>query len=534
MTAFHVHDGSASPGARHPFQRVVTGAEMQKLDARAISSGIPGIVLMENASRGAVDVLVEELGLPDRCWVVCGRGNNGGDGLAMARHLHNRGSRVETLLLADPEKLEGDAAANYRMIRAMGLALTSATEADNISRWLNRDPSPQVLVDAILGTGLNSAPRGPAAVAIEVINARRGLTVFAVDVPSGVSADSGTIPGPALAARVTATFGLRKVAHCVYPAAGRCGKVRVVEISLPLELIAQAPAACWTGPPPVEWLPPRDADTHKGSYGRLLIVAGSPRMTGAAALAAQSAVRGGAGLVTLACSESVHTVLASKITEALSLPLPAAPDGGLAPESVGIVLDHLDAAGSALLIGPGLGTADSTVEVVGRLVELVDTRMILDADGLNSLARDARPAERLASRPASTLLTPHPGEMARLLGRRVGDRLADARDFAAAARSVVLLKGAGTVISDGGHTHVNGTGNPGMATGGTGDVLSGLLGALLAQGLPTFRAAVLGAYLHGLAGDIAAEELGQEALAAGDLVDFLPDAWTHWREHNSE
>jgi NAD(P)H-hydrate epimerase len=206
-----------------------------------------------------------------------------------------------------------------------------------------------------------------------------------------------------------------------------------------------------------------------------------------------------------------------------------APDGGLAPECVGILLDRMDPAGTALLLGPGLGMADSTAEVVQRLVELVDTRMILDADGLNCLARDGEAAARLAARNAISILTPHPGEMSRLLGRPVRDRLADTRDYAAEARSVVLLKGAGSVVSDGTACYVNRTGNPGMASGGTGDVLAGLLGALVARGLPAFRATVLGAYLHGLAGDLAAGSCGHESLAASDLVEMLPRAWESWR-----
>jgi NAD(P)H-hydrate epimerase len=531
MIGTSLRSGAAAPAGdwQDALQKVASGAEMQKLDARAIEAGVPGLVLMENAARGAVDVLVQELGLPGRAWVVCGKGNNGGDGLAMARHLHNRGSSVEVLLLAEPQALQGDAAANLGMARALGLPLVSAVEPEAAVEWLGRSPAPDVLVDAIFGTGLTSAPRGLAAAAIEAISGRPELCVFAVDLPSGLSAESGAVPGAAVAARVTATFGLLKLPHVLYPAAARCGRVRVVEISLPRRLLDEAPAACWTGVPPCGWLPPRPADTHKGTYGRLLVVAGSPGMSGAAVLAARAAVRGGAGLVTVASSAATLPAIVAQAAEPLSLALPADPDEGLAPESVRLILRHLEAAGSALLLGPGLGSAPSTVEAVTRLVERVPACLVLDADGLNCLARAGDPAVRLAARPAPTILTPHPGEMARLLGRRVAERLADAAGFAAASRSVVLLKGAGTVVTDGAMSYVNPTGNPGMATGGSGDVLGGLLGALVAQGLPGLRAAVLAAYLHGLAGDLAAVELGQEALAAGDLVDFLPAAWKRWR-----
>ena len=253
-------------------------------------------------------------------------------------------------------------------------------------------------------------------------------------------------------------------------------------------------------------------------------------MSGAAVLSARAAVRGGAGLVTVACAEGVQPVIAAKTTESLSLALPQAADGGLAVEAADLVLEHLRATGSVLLLGPGLGAVSSTAEVVLRLVEKTEGTLVLDADGLNCVAAAGEPARRLASRPAPTILTPHPGEMARLLGRRVGERLADAAGFAAASRSVVLLKGAGTVVSDGGLSYVNATGNPGMATGGSGDVLAGLIGALAAQGVPALRAAILAVYLHGLAGDRAAAELGHEALAAGDLVVHLPGAWRQWRD----
>jgi ADP-dependent NAD(P)H-hydrate dehydratase / NAD(P)H-hydrate epimerase len=518
-----------SPSLSGPLHKVVAGATMQKLDARAIEAGIPGLVLMENAARGAVDVLVDALGIPERAWVVCGRGNNGGDGLAMARHLHNRGSAVEVLLLAEPGALQGDAAANLRMARALELPIAVAADAQEASAWLGRRPGPSVLVDAILGTGLQSAPRGLAAAAIEAIEARPELCVFAVDLPSGLSGDAGSVPGAAIRARVTATFGLRKLPHVLYPAAARCGQVHVVEISLPRLFVEEAPAACWTGAPAREWMAPREADSHKGTYGRLLIVAGSPGMTGAAALAARAAVRGGAGLVTVGCVERAQETIAAKTTESLTLALPTDSDGGLALQSIGLILAHLETPGSTLLLGPGLGTVPSTVEAVTRLVEQVETRLILDADGLNCLAISGDTEARLAARPAATILTPHPGEMARLLGRRVEERLADAMSFAAAARSVVLLKGAGTVVTDGVEAYVNATGNPGMATGGSGDVLAGLLGALVAQRLPELRAGVLATYLHGLAGDLAAAAVGQEALAAGDMVEHLPAAWKRWR-----
>jgi ADP-dependent NAD(P)H-hydrate dehydratase / NAD(P)H-hydrate epimerase len=516
---------------RDALLKVLAGREMQKLDEQAIEAGIPQLVLMENAARGAADVLVAvNGGVPARSWVVCGKGNNGGDGLATARHLHNRGSSVEVLLLGQPEQLSGAAAVCFSMLRATGLEPHAAADAGAASAWLSREPPPDVLVDAILGTGIDSAPRGLPAAAIEAIRRRPELPVFALDLPSGLSADSGAVPGVAIRAKWTATFAAPKVPHFVYPAAGACGRVEVVEISIPRGLLDAAPAVYWTGPPPLDWMPVREPEGHKGTYGRLLILAGSVGMTGAACLAAQAAVRGGAGLVTVACPASVSSIVATKTTESLTLPLPVAPDGGLAPESAGIVLSRLSQAGTSLLLGPGLGTADSTLQVVNRLLERVDTRLVLDADGLNCLAKGGDVSARLAARRAITLLTPHPGEMARLLGRHVGDRLADTRELAAASRSVVLLKGAGTVVSDGMHTFVSRTGNPGLATGGTGDVLSGLLGALLAQGLPAFRAAALGAFLHGLAGDLAAAELGLEALAAGDLADFLPDAWQRWRQ----
>ncbi len=511
-------------------QKVVTGLEMQHLDKRSIEGGIPSLVLMENAARGAVDLVVEEMGLPSRVWIVCGGGNNGGDGLAMARHFHNRGSsRVEILLLGKRARLSPDAAANLRMLELSDVRIEARETQKSVRTWLSREPAPEFLVDAIMGTGLRAAARGLASDAIEAILSRPELRVVSVDLPSGLSGQTSVVPGRALVADLTLTFGLPKVPHFVFPAAAHCGKVRVIEISIPTKFLDEAEATYWTGAPHPFWLPTRPQDTHKGNYGRLLIVAGSRGLTGAACLAAEAAVRGGAGLVTVATPDNVHEIIEQKTTESMSIPLPTGIDGGLRLDCVQRILEAMGTKAGTLLIGPGLGTAPSTAQVVRRVLQQADGRVILDADGLTCLAQAGDPAALLAERPAATILTPHPGEMARLLGRRVSERLADAKNYAAQSRSVVVLKGAGTVISNGRSSFVLNVGNPGMASGGTGDVLAGLIGALVAQNLSAFRAAVLGGHLHGLAGDLAAEETGQESLAARDLITWLPQAWRHWK-----
>jgi ADP-dependent NAD(P)H-hydrate dehydratase / NAD(P)H-hydrate epimerase len=495
----------------------VTAAEMRALDRWTIEHGTPGRVLMERAGAGAACVLRERLRAPrGPVIVVCGRGNNGGDGFVVARHLRRTRVPVEVWLAGRPEDVRGDAAAMLaRWRRARGAVHDLGTPA-RVEALVRRLGSAAAVVDALFGTGLNAPVTGVAAAAIEAIN-RCGAPVLAVDVASGLSADTGMPLGTAVRATVTATFAYPKVGQLLYPGVEHTGLLAVVDIGIPAAALAAiAPRVSLLEAEEVgRLLPPRPQDSHKGDFGHVLVIAGSRGKTGAALLAAQACVRAGAGLTTLAVPAAVQPGLEGQVREAMTAALPAANDEA--------ALGELLAGRAAVVCGPGLGLTAETQALVAAVVRRCAAPLVLDADGLNAVAGTSL----LRERPGPTIVTPHPGEMARLVGsdtRRVqGDRLGTARTFAADERVVVVLKGARTIVAspDGGAA-ISPTGNPGMASGGTGDVLAGILGALVAQRLAPFDAAVLGVFAHGAAGDAVAARQGEVGLAASDLVAELP------------
>jgi NAD(P)H-hydrate epimerase len=502
---------------------VVTAAEMRALDRWTIEHGTPGDVLMERAGAGATRVLRERLRAPrGAVVVVCGRGNNGGDGFVVACHLRRSRVPVEVWLAARPDEVQGDAArmlARWRRLRGVVHELTGGGHIEALARRLG---GAGAVVDAIFGTGLNAPVGGVAAGAIEAINAC-GAPVLALDLPSGLSADTGMPLGVAVRATVTATFGYPKVGQLVYPGVAHTGLLAVVDIGIPPEaLVDVRPRVSLLERQEVgRLLAPRPRDAHKGDFGHVLVVAGSRGKTGAALLAAQAAGRAGAGLVTLAVPATLQPVLESHVREAMTAALPDAGDGAAALD--GPALDELLAGRGAVVCGPGLGLAGPTRALVAHVVRRTRAPLVLDADGLNAVAG----TDVLRARPGPTVVTPHPGEMARLLGsdtaRVQADRLGVARTFAHTENVIVVLKGARTIVAspDGGAA-ISPTGNPGMSTGGTGDVLAGLLGGLLAQGLAPFDAAVLGVFAHGAAGDAIAARQGEVGLVAGDLLPELP------------
>ncbi len=511
--------------------RILSADEMREVDRRAIDElGIPGLVLMENAAIGVADALGERFPEAATVAIFCGPGNNGGDGLALARHLEARGYRYRVFLVGKKPPA-GDAGIELAILERCGIEVETVGPESDLGPVLAAAGRADLVVDALFGTGLTRALGGHLRPLVEGLE-RLPVNKLAVDLPSGLDGSRGEPPGPHLSADLTVTFAAPKIAHILPPAAGAVGELVVADLGIPPYLLAEAPGDLHlsTAADLAASLLVRDAGAHKGDFGHVLLVAGSPGKAGAAILGAQGAVRGGAGLVTAAVPQPILPTVEVASLESMTLALSAGPDGALA---AGASAEALAAAvgKQAVAIGPGLGTTPATVGAVRRLLAELPVPAIVDADGLNVFAGRL---EELRQRPAATVLTPHPGEMARLLGissREVQtDRLAAARQAAAASGAVVVLKGYRTVIADPQEgVWVNPTGNAGMATGGSGDVLTGLLAALVAQGYEPLLGSLMAVYLHGLAGDLAAETYGREALRAGDLVAALPAAFERLR-----
>jgi NAD(P)H-hydrate epimerase len=508
--------------------RVVTAEEMRDLDRRATAEyGIPSLLLMESAGAETVRELLAAF--PDapgrRTLVLCGRGNNGGDGFVVARRLLQRGAAVTTVLLGAGSEVRGDARTNLEILQRLGAAPVEVRRPEELDRVAAALAAADLVVDALLGTGTRGAAQGLTADCIRMVN-EAGRPVVAVDIPSGLSADEPSPAGPVVEAQLTVTFALPKPALLLYPGARFAGRLRVADIGIP--------AALWRGTAGLHLLeradlppafPPRDPAGHKGTYGHALVIAGAAGKTGAAAMAAEAALRTGAGLVTLATPASVQDVLAGKLTEVMTEGLPETETRAIAWEARDRIL-ALAEGKSAVALGPGLGTHASTVKLARELVRLLPLPVVVDADGLNALAGQP---ELLRDAAGPRILTPHPGEMARLIGTArdavVLHRTALVPSTAQSLRATLVLKMARTLIGvPAGDTWIVPTGNPGMATGGTGDVLTGMIAGLLAQGREAGLAARAAAYVHGLAGDLAAERAGEEAMTAGDLLAAIPEA----------
>lgn len=515
---------------------LLTGPEMRRVDERAITElGIPGVLLMETAGRRVFEEVASLGPLKGKpVALFCGRGNNGGDGFVTARHLDAAGARVQVFLLAGPDDYRGDAAINLRLLTHTGASLYHILEEKDLNLVDACLMGAHVVVDCLLGTGLKREVGGLYRQVIQRINEFSGKIV-AADIPSGINADTGEVMGTAVKAWSTVTFAFPKPGLYFYPGRDYSGRIKIADIFIPPFLGAEegsglhlAAAADIKG-----LLPPRRGSSHKGSYGRVLVLAGSPGYSGAAYLAAMAAQRSGAGLVTLGVPLSLQPVMAAKLVEVMPIPLQETAAGTLSATAPGVLDKDLEAS-RALAFGPGLGRGPEIREILLDLLKNYPKTMIIDADGLNALARGDREEraaalESLAKAKALPVLTPHPGEMARLTGlplsQVVKDPVGLAGETARRWQSVVVLKGAPTVTAfPGGRTYVNPTGNEGMATGGTGDVLTGLIAGLAAQGSSAQDAALAGVYLHGLAGDMAAAEKGSRSMTATDLLEALPGA----------
>ena len=517
-----------SPAPRRAWL-LASGAEMRALDRHTIETlGVTGELLMESAGRAVAEAVLGVLPPGGSVLVVCGRGNNGGDGLVAARHLQMLGVPVRVALLASAASLRGDAAASLRRARSAGVPIEG-------ERW--RAPAAGVIVDAIFGTGLSRPVDGAAAASIRRIAASRAahpdqLRVVAVDLPSGLCADTGQVLGVAAPADLSVTLAFPKPGLALEPGRGLAGRVRVACIGIAAEAPGVALATeLWTRAGAGARLPARPADGHKGSFGHALVVAGSEGKTGAAALAALGAARAGAGLVTIACPAGLNDVLELLCTEAMTAPVPDTAQRAFAASAAEAVL-ALAATREAVGLGPGIGRSAETLAFVGALAKRLERPLVLDADALFAFAGAP---EQLASRRAATVLTPHPGEAAALLGSKPAalnrDRLGAARRLARLSGCVVLLKGAASVTAaPDGRAIVNPTGGPALASGGTGDVLLGMLTGYLAQGCEAFEAAALAAFVHGAAADHIALRTGPSGLLASDLAAELPETAQRLRQ----
>ncbi|UCF31808.1 MAG: NAD(P)H-hydrate dehydratase [bacterium] len=508
--------------------RIVTPRQMQEIDQRAIRTiGIPSLVLMENAGAAVVDIIERRVSRERlNISVMCGTGNNGGDGMVVGRHLSERGHEVMVYLTAPRAQYRGDAGTQLRILSRMGIPVTVLSTARSLERARRRFEESDVAVDALFGTGLEREVAGLFAEAVAVINACPGL-VAAVDIPSGINGQSGLPMGASVTADVTVTLAFPKPGLLLFPGADHAGEVVVADIGIP--------GAASDGVPPDGWVvgtgvihdafPGRWENTHKGTYGHLLVCSGSSGKAGAGILAAMAALRAGAGLVTLAVPSSYSHHIDSSIPEVMTAPLPETSDGTLSKSGT-MALRSLIGERDALAIGPGLSMNEETSELVRDVLSWSGFPAVVDADALNAIGGDL---ESLRKRGEQTVLTPHPGEMARLMGMETPavqeDRIGTALRCSRRSNCVVVLKGARTVVaSPDGTYHINLTGNPGMATAGTGDVLTGIIGALLARGVDTVTSALASVYLHGSAGDRASEEATEHGMTALDLISHMGPA----------
>jgi len=536
--------------------KVLTAEQMREVDRLTTERcGIPGLQLMENAGAAVADYLAEAF--PDlrqrNILVLCGKGNNGGDGLVVARRLRERGAPPRVVLFAEPSAVRGDAAVNLQQWKKSGgdlRVVTSTAEWESAREAL---AEADLVVDALLGTGIKGPVEGLLASVIEEVNtwrdrkARGGFPhrVIAVDMPSGLPSGPEDYGGPVISADATVTFTAPKVGQLLSPRAASVGTLLARAIGTPREMLDDDPRLKlhWLEPRAFRTLPMvRKADSNKGSFGHALIVAGSLGKSGAAVLGGRAALRVGAGLVTVATPADVQPVVAAGMPEIMTTPLLATEEGTASLRNLDYDrFEQVVHGKSVLAIGPGLSTNGETQQFVRALLQKFSLPLILDADGLNAFA--GRQDELRTRKPELLAITPHPGEMARLLGTTSSDvqarRLEIALEAAARWQAFVILKGFHTILATpDGRAYVNTTGNPGMATGGTGDVLTGMLAGLTAEfGVKNWECVLgLGVYLHGLAGDVAAERVGQAPLVASDLIDALPEAfarllaqWDHVR-----
>ncbi|MCL2151734.1 MAG: NAD(P)H-hydrate dehydratase [Oscillospiraceae bacterium] len=499
--------------------KLTNSTQMREMDKYAIEDlGIAGTVLMSNAAKHIAEAAMEHLSLDSCAAVFCGTGNNGGDGIGAAAYLKDKGVPVRAFLIGNEENLTSGSKQMLRLFDSLDGSLEPFSDSADLEEYLGICG---VIIDAITGIGLNSDLQGDALRASELINAS-GTYVVAADMPSGVNADTGTIMGGAVKADTTVTFSLAKQGHFIEPGCIQCGEIRVREIGIPPEIVEGAVSYVHAVTRDDVSLPHRRPDTHKGNYGRCLIVAGSVGYTGAPALSARAASRMGAGLVFLGAPKTIYDILATKLDEEMPFGLPDDKHGRLSANASGEILRRADEC-DVCLIGPGLGCSLDITEMVLSAIRIVKTPIILDADGINAISGHIEVLDQAAGQ---LVLTPHGGEFARLGGNLgCGDRLREARMFAMKHRCILVLKGHSTITAlPDGAAFINTSGNPAMAKGGAGDVLSGMIASLVGQKFPIEDAVYTAVYLHGLAGDMCAAEYGEYSVTASDIIAMLPKA----------
>jgi NAD(P)H-hydrate epimerase len=516
--------------------KLVTSSQMRNIDRKTIQGiGIPGLELMEKAGRGTAQVAREMLGDPENKVVVifCGRGNNGGDGFVVGRYLSEWGAQVRFFLTARKNEIKGDAKVNLEKAVELDLPIVEILQRDGIPDRIKGD----LIVDGLFGTGFTGEITGYMKDIVEKINSST-IPILAVDIPSGLHADTGQFNGPCVKADRTVTMALPKIGHFFFPGKGLSGGVSVVDIGVPPHVVEEEKISLnlVTEEDARTMIPRRPGDAYKGTCGRAFLIAGSTGLTGAACLASLSCLRAGAGMAILGAPQTLNPIMEMKLTEVMTHPLPdVRKKGALALRGLGEVRELLKW-GDCCAVGPGLGQHFETFELIRRLVSKLEIPTVIDADGLNALAKDTSVLKQCK---APLVLTPHIGELSRLNGVAVSeiakDRIKYASEFAKQYNCVLVFKGAPTIILEpGGQTYVNPTGNAGMATAGSGDVLTGIIVGLLAQKLMLekkkdikdimLESALAGVYIHGLTGDLAEEEKGEMGMIAGDMMEKIPEA----------
>ncbi|QGT98739.1 NAD(P)H-hydrate epimerase [Candidatus Syntrophocurvum alkaliphilum] len=508
--------------------KLLTADEMKNIDLRASNEYyIPSIILMENAGLRVVDLIEELLGdvQGKNITVIAGKGNNGGDGLVVSRHLINLGANVDTFLMGKASELTTDTLTNYKILDKISnriYPLLNEEDLDNLLTILMRS---DVVIDAIYGIGFKGNLNELDAKIVKMINWCKA-SVIAVDIPSGVEADTGKVHGEAVMATNTITFALPKIGMIMYSCRDYIGQLTVADISIPLALLEDNTIKnnLITNDMVKHLVLPRDPESHKGTYGHVLVVGGSIGLTGAVVLTANAALKTGVGLVTAALPESLLPNVDNQLIEVMTIPLVETGHSTIALESIPAIENMLGTS-SVCAIGPGMSRYKEANAVLSAVLERSGIPLVIDADGLNALENDI---EVLKNRQVPIILTPHPGEMARLTGKTIkeiqANRIEIARNCAIEWGVIIVLKGNRTVIATpDGEVYINITGNPGMATAGSGDVLCGIIAGFIAQGLNSKNAAITGVYLHGLIGDRVSESKGQRGLIAGDLIYGIPD-----------
>lgn len=507
--------------------KVVDGIQMKRLDQKALEEyRIPGIILMEQAGMAVADEVLKEIQRQEnnKVMIICGLGNNGGDGFVTARHLFQRGIAVKVRIIGDVARVTGDTKTNYDILRKLKLDIKMLLDLQDIEKLSTEVDHCSIIVDAICGTGLNRDMSGLWKELIHTMN-RSDKYILSIDIPSGVSAGTGNILGNAVRANKTVVLQLPKVGNINYPGAEYSQTMVIKDIGIPKEIIEQDNLNIHliTEEMIKSILPRRKNDTHKGNYGKAYIVAGSTGMTGAAMLTCEAVLRSGAGLLKVAIPQSLNSIMETRLIEAITVPLPELKKGVVGISDIEKIIKTMKES-NVIAIGPGSGQTRELEEVLRNICEEATIPMVLDADALNSLAHRLDILNLLKT---TAVLTPHIGEMARLTNLPIEEiqrnKIQIAIEFAKKWKVILILKGARTVVaSPEGKIFINTTGNPGMATAGSGDVLTGIITGFLAQGVQPFDAAIAAVYIHGTAGDRAANRMGEYGLMAGDIVLELP------------